>query len=135
MCRSVVSVYVAVGSPLRATFKDAASAAGAACIPFSLFPFFFPFSSLLLFQSCFPPAPFFLPLFFFLPSRSSFSPFFVVPVPRRILILVHTGVEEERVSESDRRCGPADERYHPVMVYLNQRSGSSMWTDSDEKPC
>lgn len=92
---------------------------------FSLFPFFFLFSLFFFFRAAFRLLLFFY-LFFFLPSRSSFSPFFVVPVPRRILILVHTGVEEERVSESDRRCGPADERYHPVMVYLNQPSGSSI---------
>ena len=38
------------------------------------------------------------------------------------LFSAHTEESRRRTSvrRQDRRCGPADERYHPVMVYLNQ---------------
>lgn len=39
----------------------------------------------------------------------------------------------ERRSVSGRRCGPVDERYHPVMVYLNQPSGSLLRVDGKKE--
>lgn len=42
--------------------------------------------------------------------------------------------KKEGRSVSGRRCGLVDERYHPVMVYLNQSSGSLLgWVKKRKK--
>lgn len=105
-CRSVVSVYVAAGSEEPAS-KDATSAAGAP----------------------FPPCP--LPPLSIL--RNSAPRFFILLFPRYICIYIFEVRKKEGRSVSGRRCGLVDERYHPVMVYLNQSSGSLLGVGEKEK--
>lgn len=50
-----------------------------------------------------------------------------------VYICIYIYSRFERRSVSGRRCGPVDERYHPVMVYLNQPSGSLLRVDGKKE--
>ena len=59
--------------------------------------------------------------------------FFIFTVYIYIYIYICIYSRFERRSVSGRRCGPVDERYHPVMVYLNQPSGSLLRVDGKKE--
>lgn len=93
-----------------AASKDAASAAGAAAASAP-----FPFPPLSILRNL----RLLLELLFF----------FIFTV----YIYIYIYSRFERRSVSGRRCGPVDERYHPVMVYLNQPSGSLLRVDGKKE--
>lgn len=105
--RSVVSVYVAVGSE-GGRFQGCCRC----CCCFCSLSFSSPFY----------------------PSKPSASPrSFIFFYFHCIYMYIYIYSRFERRSVSGRRCGPVDERYHPVMVYLNQPSGSLLRVDGKKE--